>query len=245
MTAKNPHPHREDAVHRLWAVVPAAGAGRRMAADIPKQYLALRGMTVLEHTLQRLADSGVVAGIMVALAPADSRWQDICLPGQVQVETTGGGAMRHLSVLNALLALEDRIAPDDWVLVHDAARPCVRPADIAHLVRTLWADETGGLLGVPVADTMKRVEGERVLATVPRAGLWHAQTPQMFRRRPLQAAIEAAMQAGEEITDEASAMEHCGWRPRMVEGGRDNIKVTTPQDLALAALYLQDQEAAG
>ncbi|HFD91790.1 MAG TPA: 2-C-methyl-D-erythritol 4-phosphate cytidylyltransferase [Gammaproteobacteria bacterium] len=242
MTATHNPKHSEATPRPLWAVVPAAGSGRRMAADLPKQYLALNGRTVLEHTLDRLADSGVVAGIMVALAPGDSRWSGLTLPGQVPVETTEGGSSRHLSVLNALLALEDRTGPDDWVLVHDAARPCVRPADIARLVRTLWTDETGGLLGVPVADTMKRVEGERVTATVSRACLWHAHTPQMFRRRQLQAAIESAMQAGVEITDEASAMEHCGWRPRMVEGARDNIKVTTPGDLALAALYLRCQE---
>ncbi|MFQ5487555.1 MAG: 2-C-methyl-D-erythritol 4-phosphate cytidylyltransferase [Gammaproteobacteria bacterium] len=228
---------------RLWAVVPAAGCGSRMAAALPKQYLRLGEHTIIEHTLQRLAASGRVAGIVVAIAPEDNRWRNVKLPA-MPLETVTGGAMRHESVLNALRHLQDRVAPDDWVLVHDAARPCVRMTDIGRLVDDLWEDETGGLLGMPVADTMKRVRAEdrRVQETVPRADLWHALTPQMFRRCELQAAIEAAVEAGFAVTDEASAMEYSGRRPRMVCGARDNIKITTPQDLELARLYLARQQ---
>ncbi len=228
---------------RLWAVVPAAGSGSRMASAVPKQYLRLGEQCIIEHTLQRLANSGRVAGIVVAIAAGDSHWQGVKLPA-IPVETAAGGAMRHESVLNALCHLQDRVAANDWVLVHDAARPCVRGADIGRLVQELWEDETGGLLGMPVADTMKRVSqnDQRVQETVSRKGLWHALTPQMFRRGELQAAIEAVVDAGFAVTDEASAMEYCGRRPRMVCGARDNIKITTPQDLELARLYLARQQ---
>ncbi len=225
----------------LWVVVPAAGSGRRVGADRPKQYLELAGRLLIEHTLERLAATPCVAGIVVALAPEDRYWQQVRVPAKVPVETVNGGAMRHLSVRNALLWLASRVADDEWVLVHDAARPCVRSEDIQRLVDCLWEDETGGLLAVPVADTMKRAAGTppRVVETIDREGLWHALTPQMFRRRSLQGAIEAAMQAGVAITDESSAMEYCGRRPRLIPGARDNIKVTTAQDLALARHFLQ------
>ena len=229
---------------RLWVVVPAAGSGRRMGAERPKQYLELNGRRVIEHTLARLAAVPSVAGMVVALAPQDRYWQGVAPPAGVPVETVTGGAMRHLSVRNALLWLESRTADHDWVLVHDAARPCVRSADVQRLVDELWEDETGGLLAVPAADTLKRAAGDppRAGETIHREGLWHALTPQMFRRRTLQGAIEAAMQAGVAITDEAGAMEYCGFRPRLIRGARDNIKITTPEDLELAARYLCWQE---
>ncbi len=237
-------PARSRSTRRLWVVVPAAGSGRRMGAERPKQYLELNGRRVIEHTLARLAAVPSVAGMVVALAPQDRYWQDVAPPAGVPVETVEGGAMRHLSVRNALLWLESQTADHDWVLVHDAARPCVRSADVQRLVDELWEDETGGLLAVPAADTLKRAAGDppRAGETIPREGLWHALTPQMFRRRPLLGAIEAAMQAGVAITDEASAMEYCGFRPRLIRGARDNLKITTPEDLELAARYLCGQE---
>lgn len=234
---------RQGADRRLWVVVPAAGSGSRMGAAMPKQYLRLGERSIIEQTLQRLADSGRVAGIVVAIASGDEYWPAVRLPA-LPLLTVTGGAMRHDSVLNALRRLHGEVGAGDWVLVHDAARPCVRGADIGRLVDQLWEDETGGLLGVPVADTMKRVapDGRRVRETVSRRDLWHALTPQMFRLAELEAAIEAAVAAGHAVTDEASAMEYCGRSPRMILGARDNIKVTTPQDLELARRYLAWQE---
>jgi len=230
-------------IHRLWVVVPAAGHGARMATERPKQYLQLHGSVLLVHTLMRLAQTPCVAGIMVALAVEDPYWQQLSLPQSVEILTVQGGAQRHQSVLNALYQLRKRLPAHDWVLVHDAARPCVRGSDISYLVESLWEDEEGGLLGVPVDDTMKRADVDsRIRETVSRNGLWHALTPQMFRLGKLIQSIETAQEQGCHITDEASAMEHCGWRPRLVAGQRDNIKVTTPGDLELAALYLRRQE---
>lgn len=226
-----------------WVVVPAAGSGSRMKAGKPKQYLTLLGKTILERTLERLASVGEIKGIMVAIAAGDDYWAATRLPRRVEIRTVTGGAMRHQSVLNALRALRGTVAPDAWVLVHDAARPCVRPADISALIAALRDHAVGGLLGVPVADTMKRVDGSgAVTGSVERSGLWHALTPQMFPLEALAQAIEAAQAAGRAITDEASALEFAGCRPMVVEGRRDNIKVTTPGDIRLAEQFLRSQE---
>ncbi len=226
----------------IWAVVPAAGCGARMGAERPKQYLRLHDSTILEHTLARLAATPGLAGIIVALAADDPYWQQLVLPKTVEILTVQGGDMRHQSVLNALAYLRARLSANDWVLVHDAARPCVRSRDISHLVTTLRDDAAGGLLGVPVNDTMKRADADgRICKTVNRNGLWHALTPQMFRLEDLILSIETAQAQGVDITDEASAMEHCGWHPRLIAGARDNIKVTSPGDLEMAALYLRRQ----
>lgn len=227
---------------RIWAVVPAAGRGVRMAAERPKQYLQLYDNTILGHTLARLAATPCLAGIIVALAADDPYWQQLVLPQTVEILTVQGGAMRHQSVLNALFRLKERLSAHDWVLVHDAARPCVRSSDICRLVSILRDDAVGGLLGVPVNDTMKQADvDDRINRTVSRNGLWHALTPQMFRLEDLIQSIETAQAHDVDITDEASAMEHCGWRPRLVAGSRDNIKVTNPGDLEMAALYLRQQ----
>jgi 2-C-methyl-D-erythritol 4-phosphate cytidylyltransferase len=226
---------------KYWALVPAAGAGMRMGSAVPKQYLQLGSQTVLEHTLDRLLECERIAGVVLVLAPADEYWPALQerYAGR-QVDTVAGGAERCHSVLNGLDHLAARAAADDWVLVHDAARPCVRAADIARLIDVLGSAGQGGLLGVPVADTMKRVDAELlVTGTVERAGMWHALTPQMFRIGALRAALQQAIRRHCLVTDEASAMELSGHRPRMVEGHRDNIKITLPEDLALAAFYLQ------
>ena len=225
----------------IWAVVPAAGAGRRMSTHIPKQYLPLGEKTVLEHSLDALLACRQLAGVVVVLSEDDVYWQDI-RPRYLdqQLETATGGAERCHSVLNGLLQLDDRAAEDDWVLVHDAARPCVQQADIDRLITTLSASTDGGLLGVPVTDTMKQVDGENcITATVAREGLWHAYTPQMFRIGTLRSALQHAIDNELLVTDEASAMELAGYQPRMVQGQRDNIKITVPSDLELAAFYLQ------
>jgi 2-C-methyl-D-erythritol 4-phosphate cytidylyltransferase len=222
-------------------LVPAAGAGRRMSTSIPKQYLPLADKTVLEHTLDTLLSCRQLAGVVLVLSEGDGYWESI--QGRYldqPLETAIGGAERCHSVLNGLKQLAGRAREDDWVLVHDAARPCVRLSDIEKLISVLSSSTDGGLLGVPVADTMKRADSEhRITATVDREGLWHAYTPQMFRVGLLRAALQHAIDNDLLVTDEASAMEHAGYQPRMVQGQRDNIKITVPADLELAAWYLQ------
>ena len=230
---------------RYWAVVPAAGSGTRMAAELPKQYLSLAGKTVIEHTLDALLDCTLLSGIVVVVAAQDTRWPGIEASYRGRpLSTVAGGAERCHSVLNGLAHLAHQARPDDWVLVHDAARPCLRPADVTTLVETLTGDTDGGLLGIPVADTMKRVDAQHhVTATVERNGLWHALTPQMFRLAQLRNALQDAIDSNSLVTDEAAAMERAGYAPRMVQGHRDNIKITLPADLALANFYLQMRQS--
>jgi 2-C-methyl-D-erythritol 4-phosphate cytidylyltransferase len=211
-----------------------------MQADRPKQYLPLAGRTVIEHTLERVAGHPDLAGTVVALAPDDAYWPHIRSRLGVAVEEAAGGAERCHSVLNALVALEPRARSDDWVLVHDAARPCVRRSDIDRLIARLATHPVGGLLGAPVSDTVKRSDAEgHVVETVDRRHLWRALTPQMFRYGELRAALIHALDRGWLVTDEASAIELSGKQPLMVEGESDNIKITRPGDLALAEFFLQ------
>lgn len=225
-----------------WAVVPAAGVGRRMGAATPKQFLALGNQTVLEHSLESLWNALDLKGLVLvgegnpALASIQSRF------GQHHLIRAAGGYKRCHSVLNGLNALLEHAQPDDWVLVHDAARPCVRQQDLKRLCSHLADHAVGGLLGVPAQDTMKRTGGnDCVETTVQREGLWHAFTPQMFRFGLLTRALEQALSEGVEVTDEASAMEHAGYQPVMVEGHADNIKITRPEDLPLAEYFLIQQ----
>lgn len=228
----------------LWVVVPAAGVGRRMGADVPKQYLPLQGRPVIEHTLARLLSCPRVAAVCVAIGEEDGYWGQTAYADHPDVMVVAGGAERRDSVVNALRALAARAAPDDWVLVHDAARPCVRPDDIERLVERVTAHGAGGLLGRPVHDTMKRSDAAgSVVETVDRSGLWHAFTPQMFRHGPLLDALTRAIAAGVPVTDEAGAMEWAGLRPLMVEGRADNLKITRAEDLALADYLLSRQAA--
>ena len=221
---------------RIWAVVPAAGVGRRMGADVPKQYLRLAGKTVLEHTLARLLASPRLSGVVVAVSPEDPHFARLGVSAD-RVRRVAGGAERADSVLAALRAL-DEAGPDDWALVHDAVRPCLHPDDLDALIERVTASGRGALLATPVRDTMKRVEDGDVVQTVPREALWHALTPQMFRVSELIGALEAAQAAGVQVTDEAQAMERAGTVPRVVAGRADNIKITRPEDLALAAFFL-------
>ncbi len=231
----------------VWAVVPAAGQGARMGAPLPKQYLPLRGRLLIEHTLERLLSHPRIAGVVVAIAADDEHWPRVAHAHHPRLHTVTGGAERCHSVTNALAWLEARDGAagrsEDWVLVHDAARPCITHADVDLLLITLTDHPVGGLLGLPVRDTMKRAEADgTVTATVPREGLWHALTPQMFRLGTLRAALDRALARGELVTDESSAVELAGLRPRLVAGRADNIKVTRPEDLVLADLYLRQQE---
>ena len=228
----------------LWVVIPAAGVGRRMQSELPKQYLELRGKPIIAYAIERLAALPGVRGVMVAISETDAFWADVHLTLDVPLWTTTGGVERCHSVLNALTDLGLHAQEDDWVLVHDAARPCVRRADLENLIETLKDDEVGGLLAMPVRDTMKRAEPDgRVVTTEPREGLWHALTPQMFRLGQLRHALEEAIEAEDLVTDESAAMERAGYRPRLVAGHGDNIKITRPEDLALAEFFLQRQAA--
>lgn len=228
-----------------WAVLPAAGVGVRMKTGLPKQYLSLCGKTVIEHALERFFRHPRIRGVVIAIAPRDTYWDKLTLHKTSKVWITIGGAERCHSVLAALQCLAEIAEPCDWVLVHDAARPCLRLQDLDRLITTLSEHPVGGLLGLPVRDTMKRVSPEgTVTETIDRTGLWHALTPQMFRLQPLTRAIEEALASGRLVTDEAQAMELTGLSPRLIEGHADNIKITEPEDLALAELYLRRQEEA-
>ena len=227
-----------------WGLVPAAGVGTRMGTELPKQYLRLCGLTILEHSLMRLLHMPCIEGVMVVLNPEDQAWSELPVFNDARVRIVQGGAERSESVLNGLRELKTRLHPDDWVLVHDAARPCVRPEDLENLVNVLTEHAVGGILGAPVRDTIKSVAstGKEIQATVDRSSLWRAFTPQMFRFQLLLDALEQALQQGLSVTDESSAVEAAGHTPLMVEGRSDNIKVTTPEDLLLAETVVQEIE---
>lgn len=237
-------------IPNYWAIVPAAGSGSRMNNNRPKQYLHLHGKPIIQHTLERFCDPRI-AEIVVCVAEDDPYWDTLTLPKPV-IQINGGASRCH-SVFNGLQALQQHAGPSDWVLVHDAARPCVRTADIEKLMGQLASHPVGGLLAVPVRDTMKRValnsplnherkkDNLEVMETVNRNGLWHALTPQMFRLEALFLALQDALNNNELVTDDAQAMERLGYHPVLIEGHPDNIKITHPQDLILAELYLQQQ----
>ena len=223
-----------------WAIVPAAGRGRRFGGGTPKQYQKACGLTLIEHSLKALLSHPDVDGAMVALAPDDPFWAGWLHMAGKPIYTCIGGAERADSVLSALQALPDTVNDDQFVLVHDAARPCLRAMDLARLIAIGKADPIGAILGAPVRDTIKRANAEgRSVMTEPREALWRALTPQMFRRGGLTRALQAAMRVGATVTDEAMAMERLGLKPMLVEGSEDNIKVTTPADLALAESILR------
>lgn len=227
---------------RYWAVVPAAGIGRRMGSATPKQYLHLNGRTVIEHTLEPLLACRRIEGIYLSISPEDEWWDDISLSDNSKIHLADGGADRCHSVRNALQILQQTATEEDWVLVHDAARPCLRLEDLNHLIDSINEHPVGGLLGVPVRDTMKRTDGAGAITdTVSRQCLWHAYTPQMFRLGKLYPALQDAIDKGIAVTDDASAIELAGMHPQMVEGHDDNIKITRQEDLSLAAYYLELQ----
>jgi 2-C-methyl-D-erythritol 4-phosphate cytidylyltransferase len=226
------------ALPAIAAVIPAAGIGKRMQSALPKQYLQLHGKTILEHSVARLQALPAVKQLWVAVA-ADDAYFDTTALKHADIQRVKGGAERMHSVLNALTFIDEHQYP--WVLVHDAARPLVRAMDIEQLITRCIAAGEGGILACRVRDTMKRGECQ-VAETVNREHLWHALTPQFFPTAMLRAALKDAMQAGKHITDEASAMEWAGHTVLLVEGHSDNIKITQPADLALAAFYLEQIE---
>lgn len=217
----------------FWAVIPAAGVGARMAADRPKQYLQLGGRSILEHSLGCFLDHPGLKGLVVSIASDDPFWPSLPCTTDPRVVRVDGGRERADSVLNALLYLHAQGArDDDWVLVHDAARPNLAREDLDKLLTELADDPVGGLLAVPARDTLKRVDKKgRVVETVDRSLIWQAYTPQMFRLGALHRALADSLVADATITDESSAMEWAGQAPRLIEGRSDNIKVTRPEDL--------------
>ncbi len=228
-----------------WVIMPAAGSGRRFGAQLPKQYAPLLNRTVIEWSLAPFTADPRCSGIVVALAAKDPWWPQVAARLPVAITTVGGGAQRSASVLNGLRALGTRADDRDWVLVHDAARPCLLRTDLTKLLRDLRDEETGGLLAAPGADTLKYAPpmGQTAVErTVDRTGLWRAMTPQMFRFGALRGALEAAHAAKRMPTDESQAMEWVGARPVLVEGAADNIKVTTAQDLVVAAAILNSRQ---
>jgi 2-C-methyl-D-erythritol 4-phosphate cytidylyltransferase len=231
--------------HKYWVIVPAAGSSRRLAgAGLPKQYLQLAGRSVIEWSLTPFLERNDCERIVVVLAENDRRWRKQSLAHDPRVVTATGGAERVDSVRAGLRALASDAAEDDWVLVHDAARPCLRATDLSRLIDELADDGVGGLLGSPVVDTLKRADAaDRVQATVSRESLWRALTPQMFRVGVLDRALRTAGETASAPTDEAQAVEALGLQPRLVRGDPDNIKITLPEDIERAERLLKSWSA--
>ncbi len=224
---------------QIFGLIPAAGVGARMRADRPKQYLSLGSGTLLERSVQCLLADARVARVFIVVAPEDCIAATLALPARCEI-LTGGGATRAESVRNGLRVVHGIAGSDDWILVHDAARPCLEPVELAALIDGGGLDEHGGLLATPLSDTVKREHQGRVAQTVERAGLWRAQTPQFFRIDILRRALERSANATT-ATDEAAAVEMLGLHPRLIAGSPSNIKVTTAGDLRLAEAILKQQ----
>jgi 2-C-methyl-D-erythritol 4-phosphate cytidylyltransferase len=222
---------------KTFALVPAAGQGTRMGDALPKQYLPVAGRPMMFHSLEALAAVGRIDHVIAILSPLDRHWGAhdwSAFPDKIEA-IFAGGASRGQSVARALEVLEARVAPDDWILVHDAARPCLATELVEQFLDEVGDDPVGGLLAMPLADTLKRAqESMRVGETVPREGLWRAQTPQMFRYATLRRGLAKSPDA----TDESQAVESVGQMPRIVQGENANLKVTFAEDLPLAEMIL-------
>lgn len=227
---------------RLFALIPAAGVGARLGAATPKQYLPICGKPMLSHVLAIFAASPLIAHAYVVVSTEDEHIDDMLakskIPGERITVVRNGGRTRRDTVLNGLQALAAFASDDDWILVHDAARPGLTNAMIERLAAALAGDAVGGLLAMPVVDTVKQSQDGRAVATLPRERLWCAQTPQMFRHALLKQALESA----EDVTDEASAIERLGLQPKLVQGSARNLKVTLPADVAIAELLMKGPE---
>jgi 2-C-methyl-D-erythritol 4-phosphate cytidylyltransferase len=223
---------------RFFAIIPAAGSGQRMESAICKQYLPLHGKAIIRHTLDVILNDQRFTKTIVALAENDNDWKKLGLD-HPKLTTVLGGKERYHSVFNALISLEQEANPNDWILVHDAVRPCLHPSDIDNLISVLQDHPVGGLLGIPVRDTLKRVTNDQhVTTTIDRNELWCAYSPQMFRYGILCKALKAVIADGIAVTDEASAIEYLGEKPKMVQGRFDNIKITFADDVKLAEMIV-------
>jgi 2-C-methyl-D-erythritol 4-phosphate cytidylyltransferase len=228
---------------QVHALIPAAGRGMRYGGAVLKQYLPVCGKAVLAHSIRIFQFHPMIAGITVVLAEDDQWFESAVGPLSASVETVTGGDTRAQSVRNGLRFIADKYSDSDWVLIHDGARPCLSPASLERLLEQGMQSPDGAILAMPVGDTLKRAgEEHEISATVDRSGLWAAQTPQLFRVGALAEAIDAAHEAGQELTDEASAMEFVGARPKLVMGSVANIKITHPTDLAIAEALLGRNE---
>ncbi len=228
---------------RLFAVIPAAGSGSRFDAREQKQYAALQSATVLEHSAAALLKLPALKKLVIAIHANDTRAENLTGLRDARVQFVTGGEERSDSVLAALTALQNIAAENDWVLVHDAARPCLAETNLQQLIDKLSQDAVGGILATPATDTLKQVAEGAVVKTVDRSAIWQAQTPQMFRFKLLFDALQRARIEKKNVTDEASAMELVGHAVKIVEGARSNIKITYLEDLALAAFYLARGES--
>ena len=228
--------------NKYWGIVPAAGVGKRMQADRPKQYLELNNATVIEQTLTRLLEVEQLSAVVVAISTEDPYWPHLKISRNPRIYTAIGGKERADSVLSALNSIADKAADNDWVLVHDAARPCITQSDVEHLINELQDHPVGGILALASHDTLKSVDDKlAIIETVDRSTIWRALTPQMFRYAALKHALQEAADKGWIMTDDASAMELQGKQPKIIAGRADNLKITRPEDLALAQFYLEQQ----
>ena len=222
-------------------VVPAAGVGKRMRSSCPKQYLTIASKTILEHTVQRLLSHDAIAHVIIALGANDEYFPSTSLANNKDITCVVGGKERVDSVLAGLSL--PFVAKQEWVLVHDAARPCVRHQDVTRLISYCLENDHGGLLAAPVRDTMKQATNDQIVAaTLDRSQMWHALTPQMYKTVQLTTAITSALTTGIAITDESSAIEALGFKSGLVAGCSDNIKITQPEDLSLAEFILNQQK---
>lgn len=226
----------------IWAIVPAAGLGRRMERDLPKQYITINNKTILEHTLARLLSVESITAIVVVLDEDDQYFATLPCANNPRIMTAVGGRERCDSVLSALTSLAQKVSANDRVLVHDAARCCVLPNRVDDLITSLKDDKVGGLLGVPVSDTLKQIDShKKSTQTLDRSIVWAAQTPQLFPYDLLSQCLEKSLAAKQVITDEASAIEYSGLQPQMIMGHYDNIKITHPNDIPIASAIMNYQ----
>ena len=223
----------------VWVILPAAGVGARMGSEYPKQYLPLKDKAIIEWTLELFLAMENVAGVIVSVRSDDQRWLQSRYSHHSRVVTVRGGQERSDSVLSAVNWVYEHQSRNAWVMIHDVVRPCVRSEDLQRLQSHCLTTLRPAILAVPVSDTIKKVDGDLIVDTVERSHLWQAQTPQMFPVEPLKQAFERVVQGGVVVTDDASVMEFVGADIDIVRGHRDNIKVTTPEDLELVEMILE------
>ena len=230
-----------DSLGQFTVIVPAAGVGKRMLSSCPKQYLTIDNITILEHTVQRLLSHDAISHIIIALGEHDEYFPSTSLANKHNISCVVGGKERGDSVLSGLQQLS--AGQNQWVLVHDAARPCIQHKDLTRLIAYCLKNDHGGILASPVRDTMKQANTEQLVeATLERSQMWHALTPQMYKTVELTSAITSALAKGFSITDESSAMEALGYKSGLVSSSSDNIKITQPEDLFLAEFILNQQK---